>query len=227
MKMRFSFFKRTSRLLPEDEFRAMLASAEVLEQDAHGLKVLWLSNGDILKIYRVKHLISSARFCSYARRFCRNAERLADLGIPTVSVKELYHFSGSTNSAVLYAPLQGKTLYELVRKNQLDVTLLTKLGKFIAKLHVIGVYFRSLHFGNVVLTHEGELGLIDIGDMRFFARHLGERHRLRNFKQFKKAKQGTQLMNAEERRSLLQSYLDAANINQNSLFGRKLGVMLG
>lgn len=204
----------------------MLASAEVLEQDAHGLKVLRLANGDILKIFRVKRLISSARFFSYARRFCRNAERLQVLGIPTVFVKELFHLSGSTSTAVLYAPLQGKTLYQLLRQNQLDLALSTQLGHFVAKLHATGIYFRSLHFGNVVLTDDGELGLIDIGDMRFLAIDLGASRRLRNFKQFRKAKQGIQLMNVEERRALMQGYLDAANVSHVSPFGRKLSAML-
>jgi len=43
------------------------------------------------------------------------------------------------------------------------------------------VYFRSLHFGNVVLTPDNTLGLIDIADLRCQKRTLSDSKRLRNF----------------------------------------------
>lgn len=183
MSLGFSFFtgRLKSQGLSQEELRALSASAEILEQDAHGPKVLRLQNGNILKIFRVKRLISSARFYSYARRFCRNAERLRKLGIPSVAVKQLFHFQNTTNSAVLYAPLDGKTLRELARTNRLEEHLLRKLGIFIAKLHNLGIYFRSLHFGNIVLTPDDELGLIDIADMKIFPWSLSCGRRVRNF----------------------------------------------
>ncbi|HZJ92281.1 MAG TPA: toluene tolerance protein, partial [Thiopseudomonas sp.] len=45
----------------------------------------------------------------------------------------------------------------------------------------LGVYFRSIHLGNVVLTPECELGLIDISDMKIFRRPLSKWQRKRNF----------------------------------------------
>ncbi|MEZ0239016.1 MAG: hypothetical protein ACAH06_13240 [Methylophilaceae bacterium] len=93
-----------------DEFERLKTGAEVLEQDAHGLKVLCMPNGDILKLFRVKRLVSSVRLYSHVRSFCRNAERLRALGIPTVTIRQLYHSSDRIHSAVLYQPLPGKTL---------------------------------------------------------------------------------------------------------------------
>jgi hypothetical protein len=49
---------RKSRRLTAEEFEQIKSTAEVLERDAHGIKVLRLSDGDILKLCRVKHLIS-------------------------------------------------------------------------------------------------------------------------------------------------------------------------
>jgi tRNA A-37 threonylcarbamoyl transferase component Bud32 len=228
MSMGFSFIKRyqKSRELDETQFRQWCASAEILEQDAHGLKVLRLESGDILKIFRVKRLISSARLYSYARRFCRNANRLAELNIPTVTVKQLYHFSDSTNTAVLYAPLQGKTFYDLLRANQLNESCLMQLGNFVATLHDLGIYFRSLHFGNVVLTDDKKLGLIDIADMRFFTRGLGTSRRLRNFRQFDRAKQGTLLLDSEEKKMMLRGYFETSKISSGGTFYQKLNTVI-
>lgn len=190
MSLVFSFFtgRLKSQGLSQEGLLALSASAEILEQDAHGPKVMRLQNGDILKIFRVKRLISSARFYSYARRFCRNAERLRKLGIPSVAVKQLYHLANSDNTAVLYEPLQGRTLREISGKNGLDEILQARLGVFVATLHEKGVYFRSLHLGNIVLTLDNSLGLIDIADMRIFPWQLGCGRRLRNLRHMRRLK---------------------------------------
>ena len=91
-------FYSPSRLLTDDDYKVMSTDATVLEQDERGIKVLLLANGDILKIFRVKRVISGTNIYSYARRFCRNAKRLSALDIPTVRIKSLYHFKASKNT---------------------------------------------------------------------------------------------------------------------------------
>ncbi len=53
--------------------------------------------------------------------------------------------------------------------------------KFVDCIQDLGVYFRSIHLGNVVLTPENELGLIDISDMKIFNKPLSKWQRKRNF----------------------------------------------
>jgi len=55
------------------------------------------------------------------------------------------------------------------------------LGSLIAELHDKGVYFRSLHLGNVVQNEAGQIGLIDISDMTCGDTSLGRLKRARNF----------------------------------------------
>jgi len=165
-----------------DEFARLKTGAEVLEQDAHGIKVLRLPNGDILKLFRVKHLISSAHIFSHARSFCRNADRLQSLGVPTVRIKQLYEIAGSTNTAVLYAPLPGRVLRQIARDEGLRDELLQKYGEFVAYLHNHGVLFRSFHLGNIVVGDDGELGLIDIADLSIRPWKLLCMERFRNFR---------------------------------------------
>lgn len=58
-----------------------------------------------------------------------------------------------------------------------------QVGQFIAKVHAPGIYFRGLHIGNIVLTPNGDLGLIDVSEPSIywcFSRY----RRLRNFARF-------------------------------------------
>jgi hypothetical protein len=54
--------------------------------------------------------------------------------------------------------------------------------RFVIDLHDKGVYFRSLHLGNVVCTPEGRLGLIDFSDLRIHPWALGRYLRARNMR---------------------------------------------
>jgi tRNA A-37 threonylcarbamoyl transferase component Bud32 len=170
-----------SHFLSTAEFHRFSQGASILEQDERGIKVLMLDNGDILKVFRVRNRFSAARIYSYARRFCRNAARLHRLGIPTIQIKQLFHLAAPAQTAVLYTPLAGDTLRELLDKRSLTSNEARKLGIFIAGLHKQGVHFRSLHLGNTVLNPQGELGLIDIADMSIYPWGLWCSTRARSF----------------------------------------------
>ena len=174
-----------SNLLAQDELDFWLANADkIYEQDQYGIKVAKLKNNDFIKIFRVKNLFSITHFFSYARSFARNAERLKKLGIPTIKVKQLYHIQNSNKSAVVYEPLEGQTITEALHSKSFSITLAKDLGVFIAQLHEKGIYFRGLHLGNIVLTPDNKMGLIDIADMTIFPWPLDCRRRLRNFSRF-------------------------------------------
>ena len=87
--------------------------------------------------------------------------------------------------AVFYRPLVGTTLRALVQRG-LDAEDERRLKRlftgFAIRLHSLGIYFRSLHLGNVVLTPAGELGLIDFSDLRVYRRPLPAFLRRRNLR---------------------------------------------
>lgn len=184
MKNLILSFYQPSQFLPNQTLDAWLTNANILEQDGFGVKVAQLADGNMLKLFRVKRRVSSARFFSYARSFCRNAKRLAALSIPTVQVTQLFHCENALRTAVLYVPLQGATLMQLLKKGDLTETHVQALGQFIAHLHDAGIYFRGLHLGNIVLTPDGQLGLIDISEMTISPIRLSAKRRLRNFERF-------------------------------------------
>lgn len=167
------------RSITSEDYAAMREGAEVVAADQHGDKVLLLADGTYLKLFRVKRLFTSARIFPYWRRFVDNAAGLAEIQIPTFRVIEVLDIPEMKRTGVHYEPLPGSNLRELAT---FDETLVRKLGVFINTLHDKGVYLRSMHLGNVVMTPEGELGLIDIADMRLHGKPLSRGKRLRNFR---------------------------------------------
>nr|WP_298115314.1 lipopolysaccharide kinase InaA family protein [uncultured Pseudomonas sp.] len=171
------------RIVTANELQDWLSTGEVLEKDGKGPKVLRLPQGNILKIFRSRRYLPLARWRPDALRFAKHAARLQALGISTPAIKECCWIDHTQAiSACLYAPLQGTSLDKLFLSSRLDFdALLPRLASYICHLHQLGIYFRSLHLGNVLLTADGNFGLIDFLDMRFKRRPLGSRMVRRNF----------------------------------------------
>lgn len=176
--------RRRMNVLDHQEFLALKVGAEVLEQDAHGEKVLRLTNGSLIKLFRRKRLVSSTAWYPYAQRFADNAEALAQRGIPVPRVIDIWRIPSIKRDAVHYHPLEGVTLRSLNRPgSNIDLAALkTRFTDFIIHLHRLGIYFRSLHLGNVILTPAGELGLIDFSDLRIYRASLPTFMRRRNIR---------------------------------------------
>ncbi|MBA4291122.1 MAG: toluene tolerance protein [Pseudomonas sp.] len=168
--------------LTHERYQQMRAGAQTLEADSFGDKVLQLADGNFIKLFRRKRLLSSALIWPYAQRFANNAQSLQDLGIPCPKVIGVYRLVALQRDLVHYHPLPGLTLRQLRNAPDAPSDLLERLAIFIAELHEKGVYFRSLHLGNVVLTPKGELGLIDIADLKIQRCALSQAQRVRNFR---------------------------------------------
>lgn len=169
--------------LSRNQFETMRLNASVLEEDHHGVKVLKLADGTFLKLFRRKSWFSKNAFFTPAQRFAENAQALQKLGIPCPEIIALYQLKDPYRSVVHYTPLAGETLRQLLgQSNGINsFELLVNLATFITTLHDKGVYFRSLHLGNIVLTPDKQFGLIDISDMRCLGRPLSKGMRARNY----------------------------------------------
>jgi hypothetical protein len=91
--------------LEHDDYLAMRAGATVLEADSFGEKVLRLTDGTVLKLFRRKRLFSSAAWYPYARRFADNAAALDRLGIPVPQIIGVVRIPSLAREAVHYHPL--------------------------------------------------------------------------------------------------------------------------
>lgn len=195
--------------ISHDAYLALRAHAAVIERDAFGDKVLRQADGGYLKLFRRKRWLSSAAWYPYAQRFADNAQGLRALGIPCPEVTGVYRIPSAERDAVTYRPLAGDTLRaRAVRDGSLPCSLIAQLGAFIARLHAGGVYFRSVHLGNVVLCPDGRLGLIDVADMRIYRRPLWRGERVRNFRHLLRASGDRQALLPDGGEALFAAYGD-------------------
>ncbi|KPW98905.1 Toluene tolerance protein [Pseudomonas savastanoi] len=194
----------------------LVQGAEVLEADGTGDKVLRLRDGSMLKLFRRKRLVSSAAWYPYAQRFADNCETLIKRGIPCPRIRSVSRIAEIERDAVHYDPLAGFTLRQLLGSAVADDKLRRQLGSFIAHLHEKGIYFRSAHLGNVILTPEGTLGLIDIADMKTYRRALRKSLRLRNFKHMLRYQEDRQWLLDNGNPAFLDGYMSAQSLCDTS-----------
>lgn len=99
-------------------YNSLIARCIVIERDAYGEKVLIAPDGNYVKIFRTKKRLSTAALRPYALRFCKNAETLARLGIPTVQVCSVSYCPENRRHLVTYRPLPGETLRSALRTGE-------------------------------------------------------------------------------------------------------------
>lgn len=195
------------------ELSALMDGSTVIEQDGLGLKVVKLRDGTFLKLFRRKQWLSSASLSPYSRRFAQNSLGLSQRQIETPEVLECFRFDdGST--AVHYRPLPGVTLRQALESapdGEARARIVRQAGQFIGEMHERGVYFRSLHLGNVLELPDGKLALIDIADMRLFNRPLNSLMRQRNLKHMQRYKQDRFWLFEEQRQALIEGYTHGAS----------------
>lgn len=171
------------RIVTAKEFQDWLSHGEVLEKDSHGAKVVRLVDGRLLKIFRSRRLPLLAKLLPEAMRFKTYAARLQALGIQTPIIRETCWIDRSKAvSACLYEPLAGQSLDRIFRDDRPHFdSLLPQLAAYIYSMHQRGIYFRSLHLGNILHTTDNDFGLIDFLDIRFKGRPLNRSLVRRNF----------------------------------------------
>ncbi|KAF1033099.1 MAG: hypothetical protein GAK37_00240 [Pseudomonas sp.] len=182
-KRRHSLLHTQVEALTRRAFEHLSANAHVIEADGLGPKVLRLADNSFLKLFRARRWYTTGGFNPYSERFAINSQLLREKGIASPTILNLYGLQDGS-SAVHYQPLSGITLRQALQSldSSLRESLIERFGVFMAQLHERGVYFRSLHLGNVLLMDDGEFGLIDIADMHIYPSALRNALRQRNLR---------------------------------------------
>lgn len=199
------------------EYEALTAGTTTYSADRYGPKVLGLGGGRCLKLFRRKRLLSSSALIPYAKRFAVAAERLAQRGVRCVRVRRVVRVPSIHRHLVEYDYLAGETLRsELVgamaRPARL-AELLSQHAAFIARLHRLRVYFRAVHFNNVIVCPDGELGLIDISEAHVGRLPLTAAKRARNFRPMVKYDEDRAALLAYGVERFIGDYLAAAQLS--------------
>lgn len=168
--------------ISETDYQALVAEARILEKDKFGPKVLLTADQRIVKLFRRKNTFSSAALFPYAARFAANAKSLTNLGIPTVVVSAIFRIPSQKRDGIVYPMLPGTALRSVLADASAEARriLIRRLAEFCAQLHQLGIHFRSLHLGNILLTPDDRFALIDIADLRCHRFALGPLARARN-----------------------------------------------
>ncbi len=145
--------------------------------------MLALPDGQYLKIFHNRHSRLHALLWPAAKRFARNTQALREREIETPRVTDVMWLDRTKGqSACLYDPLPGMSLEQILKQTpQLLEDELPRIAAFILSLHDKGIYFRSLHLGNVLQLQPGRFGLIDVLDLRLQHRPLSAWQVRRNF----------------------------------------------
>lgn len=198
------------RIVTAQELESWLASGTVLEKDSRGPKVLMLSDGQILKIFHSRRHPMLSWLNPPAKKFAQNALILQQLGIPAPQIAESLWIDITDGiSASIYQPLPGRSVESILKEapEQIDA-LLPLLAIFIKTLHQQGVYFRSLHLGNILQLQNGQFGLIDFLDLTKKPRPLSNWEVNRNFKHLERYLARRKLMSFPYEK-LMTTYLNA------------------
>jgi hypothetical protein len=191
--------------LSPQAYKDLTRDSRLLAEDSHGEKVLQRQDGLVIKLFRRKRLLSSAALRPYALRFQRNSEGLRKRDVNTVQVSEVYRCPSIQRDIVTYQYVEGRMLRDAIK--QANPQLVQRFAAFIAELHRKGVYFRSMHLGNVLLLPDGRFALIDVADMSLRPWSLGLWKRLRNFAHLLRYEDDTRLLLRYDFNAFLQSYL--------------------
>lgn len=200
----------------QSDYEALIAGAELIEKDGHGIKVLRLPDGRMLKFFRRKRLFSSQLWNGYALRFKQNADQLRQRGIATIEVESVFQIPHLDRQAVLYPAIPGTTLRQwlIEHPGKPAQEQIRAFGRFVATLHQKGVLFRSLHLGNVLVTNDDALALIDISDMSFRRTGpLSTWQRVRNLPHIGRYTDDRHLMLQPDATAFIDAYLDAAELS--------------
>ena len=199
-------------------YEKMKMGAVVIGKDEGDDKVVKLSDGSILKWFKKPSTwFSFAHIFPYALRFLSHVRKLESLGITTVKPITIFRLEKSERLSVQYHPIEGETVRSAFYNGSIadQLVLAGNFGAFVARLHHLGIYFRSLHFGNVIVLKNGSFGLIDVSDMKFRQGTLINWHRLRNFKHIARCN-GDLKMLEPFREVFLTHYLADCNKNISS-----------
>ncbi|WP_434153864.1 toluene tolerance protein [Pseudomonas sp. JZ134] len=201
--------KKEMRSISAQDLEVWVKNGKILERDTRGPKVIALSSGLFLKVFHVRKKTILTNLYPPAISFFQNTQRLIALGLAAPNVTDVFWTDRATGtSACLYEPLPGESLETIFKRCPEEINRnLYSIAAFILELHQKGIYFRSLHLGNIIQTNEKCFGLIDVLDLKFKSGPLKSRHIRRNF---------NHLTNYLERRNLnsfpieilLQTYKD-------------------
>ncbi|MBA3660989.1 MAG: hypothetical protein H0W64_04630 [Gammaproteobacteria bacterium] len=139
------------------------------------------NNDAIIRVFlRKDKFFSSDRIKPRALKFYENARKLLAYGFNAPVISQFASCQAMQAHLIKYKKIPGEDLRTILAVEP-NVKIIKSIIHFIAMLHEKGVFFRSIHLGNLI-WHHNEIHLIDITDVQFKSRPLHIYERYRNLK---------------------------------------------
>lgn len=199
------------QVLTREAYDRLVEGARVLERQDEGLSALRTPEGQIIKIWQRRAGLSSDRVKPYSQRFRINCEELNRRGIVAPVISAEYELEDTGEHLLCYQEIPGTSLRELAEEARLPIM---DLAAFYAELHQKGIFFRSIHLGNVLHLVPDGFGLIDVTDTRFSRKPLSLRKRAENMGYAWAYRGDYAYFDAEVRARLLAYYETAAGLQR-------------
>lgn len=194
------------------EFESLCSNAEILRWKNSFPRLMRHNDNLISKIWAKQKKPSSDWIYPYYLRFVRNARKLHSRGIIAPNVQSITKVKKTGIQIVTYEELPGASVREII-KHDTDMVPLRELGLFIAILHKKGIFFTSLHLGNIIRLDSGDFGIIDIANTHFFLMPLGIYSRARNLSHLLSYKDDMALLCQKTNGDIVEVYLNHLSIS--------------
>lgn len=194
------------------EFNTLCKTSQIVVWKRNLPSIIKHDTNLITKVFCNKKRFTSDLFYPRCYRFCHNAKKLLSRGVVAPKVKHLQKIRGTNIRLVTYEEIKGTSLRALLSsgKKKLDIS---KLVDFFICLHDKGIYFRSLHLGNIIMLESGGFGLIDLTDTSFKIRPLSLNMRARNLSFLLSYQKDMELLQRSDDKDIVQEYLKFLNVH--------------
>jgi hypothetical protein len=208
----YSLYSNTQEIYQKNSMISLVSNA------ANRPKVIEKNGDTIIKFfYSNKKKLSSDKIKPRYQRFCENIQLLQKYGYAVPHLLKTQSCSDLKVHIVHYLKIEGREVRNTTQNG--DLTSIPGIAKLLADLHAKGIFFRSIHLGNLLQKADGELALIDIADVRFKSSPLSLSVRYRNLKHLFKHREDKQAWQAFGINNFMQIYFEAAKLSK---FSQKL-----
>ncbi len=195
-----------------DEFQRQISGGKVFVTE-HGMPVAIRDSRheNFIKVWHRKPGLSSDLIWPYGFRFYANCNKLIARGIAAPDIHGYFRIRPGGQHVAIYRYMAGSSMEDLLVTGQ--ALPVKELAGFYAELHAKGIFFRSLHPGNILRLDTGQFAVIDVTDTRFYSRPLSLVQRTKNLVQAWTRKRFRPLLKPQQVEQLLLGYGHAASLS--------------
>lgn len=151
-------------IIQHPDFLEKVKEAKVLYSKRKLYRVYLTPAGHIIKVIHSRK--SFYRTKRRVNRIVTNCKKLQQYNLDTIKIIKIEKYKESNAFAIYYSYIQGKSLAEFFMENS-DIDLLYQAITILLFLHQHNIYFLDYHPGNIILSEDNTLFLIDIETINF------------------------------------------------------------